>query len=531
MTNDALLGAVIAAPADDTPRLVFADWFEENGQPERAEFIRVQVERARLPAGDVRHGELLARELRLLARGGRAWAAGIPTLEVVRFRRGFVESVGAFADVLADNAEELFRKHPIRELRVTGTENPGDGERLARRPELARVEHIRVDDFAGGQNDPDATQTLLTSPHWTSVTGLTLITGLAEDTLRAVLRHPGFAGVRELRINTLRADDVTAVLADFPHLPVEVLWVNPGHMGMCSISAAGFRRLVESPHWSRLRELDIGVSPWEPRYADLSEVMSHANLRTLRLRVNYPNAGTNTVGTFLQAKSWGELDSLMIDDYSLDVPQLLAHPGLGKLRELELPRLRSDAADRVFTCPALGGLHKLTTNFGCNPGAIGSLRATPMAGLRELLIGSGDPASTRALVGSPHLRGLHTLTVGNLDAESTRVLAGADLPALARLVLVGGRQSRLTPAAAHQLATSPQLPNLASLDLYFPAGGYDADRLGPLLDAESLPWLAVHTNLITDPATRDRYEARLAAVGGLLPPLDAISERAWYPDA
>ncbi len=39
-----LLAAVIAQPADDVRRLVLADWLDEHGQPERAEFIRVQIE-------------------------------------------------------------------------------------------------------------------------------------------------------------------------------------------------------------------------------------------------------------------------------------------------------------------------------------------------------------------------------------------------------------------------------------------------------------------------------------------------------
>src|SRR5262245_57560395 len=45
MTNhDALLRAVLEVPADDAPRLVFADWLDEHGHPERAEFIRVQLQ-------------------------------------------------------------------------------------------------------------------------------------------------------------------------------------------------------------------------------------------------------------------------------------------------------------------------------------------------------------------------------------------------------------------------------------------------------------------------------------------------------
>ena len=54
-TQDALLAAVLANPADDLPRLVYADYLEENGDPERAEFIRVQVEMAKVQAWQVTH--------------------------------------------------------------------------------------------------------------------------------------------------------------------------------------------------------------------------------------------------------------------------------------------------------------------------------------------------------------------------------------------------------------------------------------------------------------------------------------------
>jgi uncharacterized protein (TIGR02996 family) len=44
---DALLAAIRAAPDDDAPRLIYADWLDEHGQSERAEFIRLQVLLAR----------------------------------------------------------------------------------------------------------------------------------------------------------------------------------------------------------------------------------------------------------------------------------------------------------------------------------------------------------------------------------------------------------------------------------------------------------------------------------------------------
>ena len=41
--GDALRRAIVARPDDDTLRLIFADWLDENGRPERAAFIRAQV--------------------------------------------------------------------------------------------------------------------------------------------------------------------------------------------------------------------------------------------------------------------------------------------------------------------------------------------------------------------------------------------------------------------------------------------------------------------------------------------------------
>jgi uncharacterized protein (TIGR02996 family) len=44
------IAAIIARPDDDLPRLIYADWLDENGECERAEFIRCQVELARMPS-------------------------------------------------------------------------------------------------------------------------------------------------------------------------------------------------------------------------------------------------------------------------------------------------------------------------------------------------------------------------------------------------------------------------------------------------------------------------------------------------
>ncbi len=46
------LRTIIDRPLEDGPRLVYCDWLEEQGDGDRAEFIRVQVELADLIAED-----------------------------------------------------------------------------------------------------------------------------------------------------------------------------------------------------------------------------------------------------------------------------------------------------------------------------------------------------------------------------------------------------------------------------------------------------------------------------------------------
>lgn len=42
MSRESFIRCICEQPAEDTTRLVFADWLDENGDPDRAEFIRVQ---------------------------------------------------------------------------------------------------------------------------------------------------------------------------------------------------------------------------------------------------------------------------------------------------------------------------------------------------------------------------------------------------------------------------------------------------------------------------------------------------------
>src|SRR6266508_1706563 len=62
---------------DDTSRLIFADWLDEHGQPERAEFIRIQCELARWVPDLKRRTQLQQREQEILSRYGEAWIGAL----------------------------------------------------------------------------------------------------------------------------------------------------------------------------------------------------------------------------------------------------------------------------------------------------------------------------------------------------------------------------------------------------------------------------------------------------------------------
>src|SRR5450432_1909805 len=98
--SSALLAAILASPADDAPRLVYADWLDENGDTSRAAFIRVQVALARLPTTDPKHAELVRIERKLWSKHLAEWTAWAPRwIEITGFHRGFLERIRCDAKV------------------------------------------------------------------------------------------------------------------------------------------------------------------------------------------------------------------------------------------------------------------------------------------------------------------------------------------------------------------------------------------------------------------------------------------------
>jgi uncharacterized protein (TIGR02996 family) len=126
--RDALLAAVLSAPDDDLPRLVFADYLEESGHPAdaaRAQFIRLQIEAERHPRRSPHRRTMLDRAELLRPSFRDEWdrvfqPGDLPGTAVAR-RRGFVDEVRTNLSELCESGNVMFAIAPIRTLQLGGS--------------------------------------------------------------------------------------------------------------------------------------------------------------------------------------------------------------------------------------------------------------------------------------------------------------------------------------------------------------------------------------------------------------------------
>jgi uncharacterized protein (TIGR02996 family) len=102
-TEVGLLRAVLAAPADDRPRLVYADWLSQRGDP-WGELIVLQIG----GQGPARQSELL----RELAAAAPDWAASWPP----PLARGFATSLTVRPELIVERSQEIVVRHPLAEV-------------------------------------------------------------------------------------------------------------------------------------------------------------------------------------------------------------------------------------------------------------------------------------------------------------------------------------------------------------------------------------------------------------------------------
>ncbi len=280
-TEDAFLADIREHPDDDVPRLVYADWLEENGdEPDRADLIRVQCRLARLPAGGASADDLVRREEQLTERLARSWLAPLRRLvDTFELQRGFVSRVVVQAPQLIEQGEAIVRLAPVAELAVVFRQQ--HLEELAACPHLAHVTRLEARD--GGVGDAGAAllgrcpslqrlQTLLLHHCGISARGL-------ADLLRLDL-----SALRVLNLGANPLHDVGMErLCDTPALAgLERLSV-----GANELHVPAARALAGSRYLHRLKDVNLGANYLEDEAVELlAGAAPLASLWRLDLRNN-----------------------------------------------------------------------------------------------------------------------------------------------------------------------------------------------------------------------------------------------------
>jgi uncharacterized protein (TIGR02996 family) len=354
MTDAAdFLAAITDQPDDDLPRLVYADFLEEAGDADRAEFIRVQCELARTPGPHPDRPALVARESELLRVNKPRWViAELGGKQV--FRRGFVESVRTTAQWLIAASAGLART-PLRELRLQSAD--GYADELARLPVLSRVVSLDLTNNSFPTVErilaeaplaalrrltarnirmwPEGLQSLARSPVVARLQRLNLSGNPVSDAgMETLATNAAFAGLTEL---VARADEQypadcvhangAAALAQSRVLTRLRLLDLGGHY----IGDAGLSSLVRSPNVSELAELDVP----ENEIGDIGESGIEALVESPHLgRLKRLNLVGNRISTLAARALAGwprlrdgvrvDLRGCEMDDYDSAASELLA---------------------------------------------------------------------------------------------------------------------------------------------------------------------------------------------------------------
>jgi uncharacterized protein (TIGR02996 family) len=479
MNHESFLAAIRETPSDDAPRLVYADWLDDQGDGARAEFIRTQVSLARLDEDDPGRPALESRERALLEENEARWLGPVPdNLVDWAFRGGFVDRVRLNPLNPSPDIDVFFAAHPVREVALTNDSFPY----LAGARWLAGISSLQLErDLQRNQGEPFAQ--LLRSEHLARLSRLS-VRGLGIDhTFPQALASSSIASLRslDLSLNELHDAHVAALfrtpqlgsLIDFSldasmvsPACVEALaadgprWVGLGVLAACppeTISRLGgctnLQRLALNIHSTRPTLLPLLPSLRELR---LTTANSSGPLALLDPRTPWP-VSLRRLSLWTPA-----VDSAWHDEVLSELLGQLPRPAL----ELTVRQLLDDRPqvwtrniarlDRITRLEVsdLALLRRLSGGLG-------------LTGLRELVAharGSVADDALARLIASPDWQQLTTLRLRAraLGAGAVRALVESrNLPRLRRLQLEGA----LTSSCVEMLAAWPGLRRLDRLQL------------------------------------------------------------------
>jgi uncharacterized protein (TIGR02996 family) len=271
--EEAFIQAIRSAPEDDAPRLIYADWLEEHGQAERADFIRIQCRLFGIPEADPSAATLRARAEEMLRDNWHTWVS--PLRELVgpkydrygetwmsedyqpeglrRFRRGFVDAITLDAERFLAQAKTVLELLPLHALRVWG--GGRCAAELLRCPHLAGLHTLAFVDYFSDPLTPRDALALAASPYVHGLRALYLgWNSLGDEGVESLTRARWLTSLVTLDLSQNGLTDAAALaLASCPYLrELQTLYLRRN-----SISSHARTVLASSPCLQHVTKLEL----------------------------------------------------------------------------------------------------------------------------------------------------------------------------------------------------------------------------------------------------------------------------------
>jgi uncharacterized protein (TIGR02996 family) len=438
-----LLADVLANPDDDTPRLVMADWFEGNGQPERAQLIRVQCELARLPRRTVRSlgcdawvydreeaGPLSLQERELLQAHEGAWRETLPQVQGLiwgEFERGFVRALSIDPEKADANwvrrLPDWLAAAPVQVLSLDRGVTPAHLQEVARLPCLKQVCGLYLSGAFGDGPRPgvEGARYLADSPFLTNLTGLGFwsadigsegLAAIAKSSVSEKLTYL-YLAYDHVGMDGAKAASDSPRLRNLHNLALDETGFEPGAL----------RLMLESPLVTQLHTLSLY---WVYGQLEVAQALNSSYVRNLRRVILDGNSFRDEgIRILAAASALSALTDLCIGKNEVTDTGARALAETSCLRNLRtLLLMDNEIGDEgvvaLANSSALSNLVEL--NLGCNvvgdAGAVALAQSPYVTELRELGLYTNQigTAGARALVRSSRLHQLRSLTIFNNDA-------------------------------------------------------------------------------------------------------------------
>jgi len=447
----AFLADILAHPDDDAPRLIFADWLDEHGDPDRADFIRVQCRLAGLDEDDPDRAALVVRSDELEKAHGPRWLAEVPKVAGVTFagfERGFVGearvALGRWTRDRPRRVAALYAAGPFRELTLDDA-TPDKVTDLLTPAAALRLTKLEFFDIS---RPLEVTRRIAASPHVRNLTALEFFDlALDDDWLAVVAGSPHLANLARLFPVDCGPFGVAGVraLAESPHLTrLTGLYL---HLDGTAVEACGV--LAEAASLATLRELDLAGYLGPDGLGDLSRSPHLLGLRELGLH------GTGLGDSGMQVLAGSRWRSMRGVDLSMNqvgdggARALASWAGLATVRNLQIRHNAIGPAGvaALATSPYLSRLEELhLANNPVGHGGVSALVAADLPRLRELNLWHcevGDDG-VRRIADSPSSARLTKLTLANnaiSDEGAQALLRSPHLGGITRLEILGNALS------------------------------------------------------------------------------------------